>query len=112
MKTKYKVKWAKSAEVDLLQIIEHIAKDAPKAARGCFKKISKEANRLKTLLEQGRYVPELEKQNLLIYRELLVKPWRIVYRIVEKNVYVLAVFDQRQNLEDILLKRLLRDRNR
>ncbi|MGM0600977.1 MAG: type II toxin-antitoxin system RelE/ParE family toxin [Candidatus Rifleibacteriota bacterium] len=110
MKNKFKVKWTDSAHLELVEIIEHIAKEAPKTARNCFKKIKTESERLKTLPEQGRYVPELEKQNLLLYRELIVVPWRLIYKISGKNVYVLAVFDSRQNIEDILLKRLLRNK--
>jgi addiction module RelE/StbE family toxin len=108
MKNKLKVKWTNSAQTDLIEIIEHIANEAPKTARNCFKKIKSQADRLKTLPEQGRYVPELEKQNLLLYRELIVIPWRLIYKVSGQNVYVLAVFDSRQNIEDVLLKRLLR----
>jgi len=110
MKNKFKVEWTNSAQVDLVEIIEHIARETPKTARNCFKKIKAESERLKTLPEQGRYVPELEKQNLLLYRELIVVPWRLIYKISGQNVYVFAVFDSRQNIEDILLKRLLRNR--
>ena len=35
--------------------------------------------------------------------ELIVPPWRILYRIAVKQVYVLSVLDSRQNIEDILL---------
>jgi hypothetical protein len=38
---------------------------------------------------------------------LIVPPWRIIYRISEMKVYVLSVLDARQNVEDILLKRLI-----
>ena len=43
-----------------------------------------------------------------IYRELIVAPWQIVYRISDTTVFVLSVIDSRQNVEDILLHRLLR----
>jgi len=42
----------------------------------------------------------------MIYREIVTAPWRIIYRISDKNVYVLSVLDARRNVEDILLKRL------
>ena len=59
-----------------------------------------------TFPERGRIVPELRDQGILQYRELIIPPWRILYRISEKRVYVLSVFDSRRNIEDILLKRL------
>jgi toxin ParE1/3/4 len=40
------------------------------------------------------------------YRELIIVPWRIIYRVAENKIYVLSVLDSRQNVEDILLKRL------
>jgi len=42
------------------------------------------------------------------WRELVVKPYRLVYRIEGDTVTVLAVFDGRRDLEDLLLERLLR----
>lgn len=54
-----------------------------------------------------RTLPELRDQGISQYRELVIPLWRVIYRISEKAVYVLAVFDSRQNIEDILLKRLI-----
>ena len=58
--------------------------------------------------ERGRVVPELAAVGIRTYRELVVEPWRLVYRITEKTVYVLAVLDGRRNIEDVLLDRLVR----
>jgi len=41
------------------------------------------------------------------YRELIFQNWRIVYNIAANQVRVLACFDARRNLEDVLLQRLL-----
>ena len=43
-----------------------------------------------------------------VYRELIVRPWRIIYRVSTKRVLVLAVLDGRRDLEGLLLSRLLR----
>ena len=43
------------------------------------------------------------------YRELLVDPYRLVYRVESARVVVVEIFDGRRNLEDLLLDRLLRD---
>jgi len=107
MRPKYDLIWAGVAENDLKEIIEHIAIDSPAEALKIFKKIKQKASSLYTLPERGRIVPELQDQGILFYRELIVRPWRIIYRISEKKVYVLSVLDARQNVEDILLKRLI-----
>ena len=104
---KYGIIWADVSENDLKEIIEYIAIDNPADALKTFKKIKQKASNLYTLPERGCIVPELQDQGILLYRELIVPPWRIIYRISEMKVYVLSVLDARQNVEDILLKRLI-----
>ena len=108
MNTTYKVLWANIAEDDLKNIILHIAEDSPANARTIFEKIKEKASSLTQFPERGRTVPELQDQGIFLYRELVVAPWRIIYRISDKKVYVLSVLDSRRNVEDILLKRLIK----
>ena len=107
MTQKYDIIWAGVAENDLKEIIEYIATDSPANALIALKKIKQKASSLYTLPERGRIVPGLKDQGILLYRELIVPPWRIIYRISEMKVYVLSVLDARQNVEDILLGRLI-----
>jgi toxin ParE1/3/4 len=107
MSQKYDIIWAGVAENDLKEIIEYIATDSPTNALITLKKIKQKASSLYTLPERGRIVPELKDQGILLYRELIVPPWRIIYRISEMKVYVLSILDARQNVEDILLGRLI-----
>jgi plasmid stabilization system protein ParE len=107
MSQKYDIIWAGVAENDLKEIIEYIATDNPTNALITLKKIKQKASSLYTLPERGRIVPELKDQGILLYRELIVPPWKIIYRISEMKVYVLSVLDARQNVEDILLGRLI-----
>ena len=106
MSTPFKVHWAGIAEEDLKNIILYIAEDSPTNARNIFEKIKETASSLTLFPERGRIVPELQDQGIFLYRELIIAPWRLVYRIADKKVYVLSVIDSRQNVEDILLKRL------
>jgi plasmid stabilization system protein ParE len=64
-----------------------------------FKRIKQKASSLYTFPERGRIVPELRDQGILQYRELVISPWRILYRISEKRVLVLSVLDSRRNIE-------------
>ena len=107
MSDNYKIEWAEVAEKDLRGIVEYITEDSPANALKILKKIKQKASSLYTLPERGRIVPELQDQGILIYRELIIPPWRIIYRIAEMKVYVLSILDARQNVEDILLKRLI-----
>jgi toxin ParE1/3/4 len=108
MTSRYEVIWGSSAENDLKSIIEYIAEDSPSDAFKIFKNIKQKASNLYIFPERGRIVPELRDHGILHYRELVIPPWRILYRISEKQVFVLSVLDSRQNIEDILLNRLIR----
>ena len=107
MNQTYEIIWASIAENDLREIIEYIARESPDNALKILKKIKNKASSLYTFPERGRILPELKDQGILLYRELIIPPWRIIYRISERKVYVLSVLDARQNVEDILLKRTI-----
>jgi plasmid stabilization system protein ParE len=107
MKKIYDVIWSETSEKDLTGIVEYIAAENPSNAFEIFKGIKQKASRLYTFPDRGRIVPELKDQGIVLYRELIIPPWRIIYRVSKKTVYVLSVLDSRQNVEDILLKRLV-----
>lgn len=102
------VVWATIAARDLAEIVEYIARDDPGAAVRVLDAVEAKASSLERLATRGRIVPELLGIQLREYRELLVKPYRLIYRVEKARVVVLGVFDGRRNLEDILLDRLLR----
>ncbi|MDP2903642.1 MAG: type II toxin-antitoxin system RelE/ParE family toxin [Methylovulum sp.] len=104
----YQVLWSKTAEQDLFAIIAFIHDTNPQAAVKAFTKIKDKAGDLLLLPERGRVVPELLAQGVAHYRELIIPPWRIIYRFSADTVYVLAVIDSRRNVEDVLLARLIR----
>jgi toxin ParE1/3/4 len=107
MKKMHVVQWLTTSENDLKGIIDYIAEDSPSRAYGVFRAIKAKASGLKSYPHRGRVVLELQDQGITQYRELVVAPWKIIYRISEEAVCVLSVLDSRQNVEDILLKRLL-----
>jgi plasmid stabilization system protein ParE len=107
MKKKFSVKWTSLAENDLEKIIDYIFSESPANAIDSFERIKTAAEELYCFPERGRIIPELEAQGVFLFRELVVNPWRIMYRISHQIVYVLAVFDSRQNLENIILKRII-----
>ena len=107
MKLNYKVIWTNVVESDLKDIIEYISIDSPQNALRILKNIKQKTSELYTLPERNRIVPELQDQGILQYREMIIPPWRLIYRIAERKVYVLSLIDSRRNVEDILLKRLI-----
>ncbi len=107
MDKKYQVVWVKSAENDLISIINYIAEDSRSNALKILKKIKEKSSNLYYSPKRGRTVPELKYFGILEYREFVVSPWRTIYRIIGKKVFVLSILNSRQNIEDILLKRFL-----
>jgi len=107
MSQDFQVQWTGSAVRDLERIIAHIAADGPTRAVSILAQIKQAAAELHQHPNRGRCVPELQAQGIVLYRELVIPPWRIVYRVGETSVVVLTVFDSRQNIEDILLEKLI-----
>jgi len=107
MKSKYKVIWANVAEADLKDIIEYISIDNPQNALKILKKIKQKASEVYAFPERGRIVPELQDQGILQYKEIIIPPWRLIYRITERKVFVLSLIDSRRNVEDIMFKRFV-----
>ena len=108
MSRSYEVLWAAIAERDLLEIVEYVSADDPVAAVETLGKIEAATTTLARSPRRGRVVPELMENGVRRYREIVVRPWRAIYRIEGEKVYVVAVFDGRRNVEDLLLARLLR----
>jgi len=108
MSENYSINWSDNADNDLAEIIEYIAdENSPDQALKILYKIKKNSDKLYKFPDRYRHVPELQKHNILTYRELIVEPWRIIYKIDEDTVWIITVIDGRRNVEDILLKKLL-----
>ena len=107
MTLRFTVDWSIIARKDLFQIIEYISFNNPAAAKRALQKIQEKTLQLNVYPERCRMVPELQRQGITEYRELIIAAWRVIFKITGKQVIVVAVVDSRRNLEDILLQRLL-----
>jgi len=112
MAKNYNVIWAEAANEDLIEIIQFIKIDSPITAKNMLNKIRKESFSLDSLPQRGRIAPELKEQGIFQYQELIIQPWRMIYRVSSSTVYVLSIIDARRNVEDILLNRFIRDGNK
>jgi plasmid stabilization system protein ParE len=65
---------------------------------------------LDELGNRGRAVPELRARGITTYRELIVLPYRIIYRVEAREVWIVAVVDHRRDLDTLLHERARRDR--
>jgi plasmid stabilization system protein ParE len=108
-KPKYQVLWTNTAKRDLEEIIGFIASENSRAAHAVAERLERRCSKLAQLPERGRVVPELKAVDIYVYRALIERPWRIVYRYERDRVYVMALLDARRNLISLLLERLARN---
>lgn len=108
-KRRWRVVWTEAATHDLVEIVSFVARKAPASARRLLLRLRSKAHSLERSPQRGRVVPELASAGTRTWRELVVKPYRIVYRIRDDIVLVGAVMDGRRDLEDLLLERLTRN---
>lgn len=106
----FRVDWAEVARGDLFAIVDYLVERNPDAAASTLDKLERRAAALKRTPERGRVIPELARLQLRHYRELIVPPYRLIYRVTGRRVLVLGVLDSRRNLEDLLLERLISSR--
>jgi plasmid stabilization system protein ParE len=104
-----RVRWTETARADLELIVDFIAEDSVENTVAVLDRLEERAEALRLAAERGRVVPELKVVDVLQYRELIERPWRIVYRIEPDQVVVLAVLDGRRDLVSLMLERLVRD---
>jgi toxin ParE1/3/4 len=103
----YAVEWTAAARSDLGAIVGYIGRQGrPLAARGVARRIERAAGSLAFHPQRCRRVPEQTASQGPEMREVLVKPWRLMYRIDGLRVRVVAVVDGRRSLHEWLPLRL------
>ena len=105
----YKVYLTQDAYDDLNDIYQYIrATDSNANADYVLDKIETTFVKLSQFPERGHYPHELKELGIKEYREVLFKPYRIIYRIISKKVYIYCIVDARRDLNDLLSARLLK----
>lgn len=106
---KYRVNIVSDAEEDLVDIFHYVSQsDSIDRADHLLRKLEETCLKLESLPKRGRIPPELERIGVMDYREILTRPYRIIYEIIESEVYIHAVLDGRRDIQELLEKRLLR----
>jgi addiction module RelE/StbE family toxin len=92
-----KVYWTLNAIKHLTNIYEYIAINSPTYARRMVDRITRRSEQISTQPLSGRKVPEYEAEDI---RELIEKPYRIIYRVKQDQIDVLAVIHGAQLLPE------------
>lgn len=93
---------------DLEEIYDYIAlHDADHKADYVVEQIQKAFSRLSVSPKRGVYPKELLSLGIREYREVFFKPYRIIYRVMDKHIYILLIVDGRRDMRSLLQRRLL-----
>ncbi len=83
-----KVRWTRTAQGHLDAIYDHIARDSPHYAKRMVDRLTRRSRQISLFPRSGRLVPEHEDEWL---REVIEGPFRMIYRIHQDRIDVLAV---------------------
>ena len=92
--------WTEPALDNLNDIAEYIAVTNPYAARQLVEYVFSKVERLEQFPESGRIPEEISTLN---YREVVVNPSRVFYKVDNNSVYILHVLRQERDLRKFLL---------
>jgi plasmid stabilization system protein ParE len=80
--------WSLWASEDLVFVAEHISRDSETYAATVVRELVAAARSLRAFAERGRRVPEYDDPSV---RELIVRRYRLVYRVHPERVDVLRI---------------------
>ena len=93
---------------DLEDLYDYIElHDVPGNADHVLEQVEKAFTSLSENPQRGAYPKELLAIGLREHREIFFKPYRIIYRVMAENVYVLVIADGRRDMQALLQRRLL-----
>jgi len=90
------VAWTALAEDQAADAFAYIATDRPSAALKWFERLVESVGSLSLMPDLGRMVPEADREAI---REVLVPPYRVVYRRDSDAVLILTVQHERRDLD-------------
>lgn len=93
---------------DLEDLYEYIFGQAgPEQADYVLERIEAALESLTASPHRGAWPNELLDLGIREYREVFFKPYRIIYRVIDKSVYVVLIVDGRRDMQSLLQRRLL-----
>lgn len=106
--TRFEVLLTEDARRDLEEIYDYIGEhDAPAKADYVLNHIETVLEGLARFPARGSYPTELLALGIREYRETLFKPYRVIYRVTGRRVYVYLIADGRRDMQTLLTRRLL-----
>jgi plasmid stabilization system protein ParE len=105
-----KIEWTPDGIDSLNEILEYYRDRAGEnISNTIYDKIMKEIELLELEKIKTKQTQELKDIGIYDVYELVVKPWKVYYKISSNNkkAYILFVLDGRRNLEEILISKII-----
>ncbi len=83
-----KLRFTTSARTEFLVAFDTICQENPTAAQAFFHRATQVLKRLEPFPYSGRSLPEFPD---LPYREIIVPPYRFIYRVIDNTVWIVTV---------------------
>jgi len=97
------------ARDDLFELYTYVARnDSVQKADTLLKALEEKCDSLHTAPERGNKVIELERVHAQGIREIHYKPYRTIFQVIDRKVFVHAILDGRRELQELLERRVLR----
>lgn len=104
----YEVLLTAGAERDLEENYIYIAEfDSPARAEHVLDRLVEVVQGLESFPQRGSHPRELLALGIREYRQAFFKPYRLVYRVIDRQVLVYVIADGRRNMQSLLARRLL-----
>ena len=105
---RYEVLLTQGAEQDLESIYDYIAEFDNKAnANDVLDRLMEVVEGLARFPERGSYPKELAALGIKEYRQTQFKPYRLIYRVMGRQVVIYLIVDGRRDMQSLLANRLL-----
>ncbi len=105
----YEVLLTKDAARDLEELYNYIFRyDSPESAAYVLNAIKDVVASLADFPNRGSHPGELQRLGILDYREVFFKPYRVIYRIMDQQVFIYLIADGRRDFRTLLEIRNLR----
>lgn len=105
---RYTVMLTAGANADLQAIHDYLVRmGEPARADALLDRLLVAAETLARFPERGSCPKELVAVGIEAYRQIIFKPYRMIYRILDHRVVIYLVADGRRNMQSVLAHRLL-----
>ena len=106
---KHQIRITEEAERDILDIYNYVARtDSAQQAELLLDKLEQSCLSLAQFPDRGHIPPELDDITVKNFLEIHFKPYRIIYQLIDKTVFIHCIVDGRRDMQTLLERRVLR----